>query len=349
MLKLAIDLRPLLEPFESGVTQYTKAMVKEFLKRTDLKVDLFYQARKRCEAIHAQFPQVRHVQRSNTIFHLRSLFWFPHLSDAYFPEKPDLIWIPDRRPFYRSGIPLVMTIHDQVPELYRSTLSLKGRLWHTLFFLKRLLSLCTGVLVPSFTTAGGLPISLPKEVSYEGAQLAKAQVPLEAKKLKEPFFLMISPSDPRKRLFWLFKMAERFPKFQFVVLGLKKSDSRFASLKLHEQANVLLLGEVSEGEKTWFLRHAKALLALSKYEGFDLPVLEAVTAKCPVILSDIAVHHELYKKACFVKTLEDLEGAIYRAIHGGITVPEPRGTYTWEKAAERSLLFFLRVLFHKDG
>ena len=348
MLKLAVDLRPLLEPFESGVTQYTRAMVREFLKRPDLKLDLFYQARKPCAAIHAEFSQVRHIPVSNTLFHLRSLFYFPTLPKEYFLEKPDLIWIPDRRPFYRSQIPLVMTIHDQVPELYRSTLSFKGKCWHTIFSLKRLLPLCRGVLVPSFTSAGGLPVALPKEVTYEGAQLATPAVFLKNKRVKNPFFLMISPSDPRKRLSWLFKMATRFPKFQFVVLGLKKSDSRFARLKLDQRKNVILFGEVSEGEKSWFLHHAKALLALSQYEGFDLPVLEAVQAKCPVILSDIAVHHELYKKACFIKNLEDLEGAIYRAMQGGITTPEPRGIYTWEKAAERSLLFFLRVLLHKD-
>lgn len=350
MLKLAVDLRPLLEPFESGVTQYTKALLREFLKRPEeVSLDLFYQARRRCERIHKLFPQVRHLPLSNTRFHLRALFGFPRLPEGYFKVKPNLIWIPDRRPFYRSEIPVVMTIHDKVPELYSSTLSPKGRLWHFIFPLRRLLKLCSGIVVPTFTTGGAIQSKLPKEVTYEGVTLAKPKAPLLAKKLtKAPFFLMISPSDPRKRLSWLFKMAERFPKAQFVVLGIKPSDKRFARLKVHTASNVLLLSEVSEEEKSWYLRHACALLALSKYEGFDLPVLEAVTAKCPVIMSDIPVHNELYKKACMVKTLESLEGAVYRALHSKIEIPVPRGTYTWEKTADRTLLFFLRVLFHKD-
>ena len=159
---------------------------------------------------------------------------------------------------------------------------------------------------------------------------------------------MISPSDPRKRLEWFLAMAERFVKVNFVVIGLKSTDSRFAKLKLKKSDNVFLLGEVSEEEKSWYLHHARALVAVSKYEGFDLPVLEAVRAKCPVIMSEIPVHHELYKDACMVKNLKELEGAVYRARSGQIEVPQPRGVYTWEKTADRTLLFFLRVLLHKD-
>ena len=346
MLRLAVDLRPLLEPFESGVTQYASAMLRELLKRRDVELDLFYQARQRCERIHEKFPSVRHLPISNTVFHLRSLLGTPRLPADYFKVKPDLIWIPDRRPFYKTGIPLVMTVHDRVPELCARTLSLKGRLWHRIFNLKRLLRLCSGVLLPSFTSGASLPSKLLKEVSYEGAELAFAVEP--ARQPTGDFFLAISPCDPRKRLPWIFKMAQRFPKFHFVVLGLKPGDSRFANLRLQKLKNLELRGPVTEGEKTWFLRHAAALLALSSYEGFDLPVLEAVTAKCPVILSDIAVHHELYKEAWFVKTEAELEAALYRSKHSKIPVPKPRGIYTWEKAAERALLLFGRVLHHKD-
>ena len=353
-MRLAIDLRPLLEPYESGVTCYTKSMVKELLKKKDLELDLYYQARSRCEAIHSVFPTVRHLPLSNTRFHLRSLFGFPTLPDFYFLQKPDLIWIPDRRPFYKSDIPLVMTLHDRVPEFYRSTLSLKGRLWHSLFPLRRLLQLCSGILVPTFTVGETLRSKLPKEVTYAGARLSKNQeIPERARSLlKAPFFLMISPSDPRKRLHWFFQMAERFPKAHFAVIGLKPKESRFATPRLaglKKRANIFLYPEVSDEEKSWFLHHARALLALSRYEGFDLPVLEAVKARCPVIMSGISVHHELYKtSAAFVNTLQELEVALYRALEGTVQVPVPRGLYSWGKAADRALFFFLRVLANKN-
>lgn len=350
MLRLAVDLRPLLELHESGVTKYTKAILREFLKRDkEIDLDLFYQAKNRFEPIHLLFPQVRHIAISNTRFHLRCFFAFPALPNGYFDTKPDLIWIPDRRPFYKTSIPICMTIHDKVPELYASTLSWKSRLWHKVFPLRRLLKLCDGILLPSLTVSQAIKTNIPKEISYEGAELQKAVKPvLLPKKFPKDFYLMISPSDPRKRLKWIFELAAKMPKENFLVIGIKKKDKRFAKIRLEKKPNLYFFEQVTEGEKTWFLKQARALLALSKYEGFDLPVLEAVQAKCPVIMSDISVHNELYKNAIMIKSFEDLELAIKRSKTVEATVPKPRGHYTWELAAQRSLLFFLRILLHKN-
>lgn len=350
-MRLAVDLRPLLEPHESGVTLYTQALVREFLEDPRLELDLFYQARRPCARIHKLFPRVRHLLYSNTLFHLRSLWGFPPLPPHYFPRTPELIWIPDRRPFYKTPIPIVMTIHDRVPEFYKHTLSLKSRLWHFLFPLRRLLRLCKGILVPSFTVGGVLNFKGPKEVTYEGARLAhQGQMPSTFKPfLGRTFFLCISPWDPRKRLDWIFRAADLFPEVTFVVIGLKPNDQRFSKVPFRKCRNHCLIPHCSEEEKKWLLKHCRALLALSQYEGFDLPVLEAVRAKCPVIMSSIAVHHELYhSSACFVKNEGEFHAALYRALHGKILVPKTRGLYTWHKAAERCLFLFFRVLANKN-
>jgi glycosyltransferase involved in cell wall biosynthesis len=347
--RVAVDLRCLLEPFESGVTVYTKALVDELLKAPHLlELDLFYQARNRCEAIHQKYPQVRHLSLSNTTFHFRCLFGFPPLPSSYFPVQPDLIWLPDRRPFYKSSIPLVMTVHDQVPETLKESLSFKGKLWHFLFSLKRLKKLSSGFLFPSLTVAHRVNSSLPWEVTYEGVKLSSTMEKPKGVPAGD-FVLSLAPLDPRKRLNWVFEMAHFFPKVSFVCAGLKEKDGRFARLHLPTLPNLIYLGKVTEPEKKWLLKKAKVLLALSRYEGFDLPVLEAIHTKTPVILSDIAVHRELYKNATYVQGQNDLKSALYTALHRGGIIPEPRGIYTWEKAAERTLLFFFRVLLHKDG
>jgi glycosyltransferase involved in cell wall biosynthesis len=346
-MRVAVDLRCLLEPFESGVTVYTKAVVDELLLCPDVDLDLFYQARQRCEAIHQRYPEVRHVELSNTFFHLRSLFRFPVLPKGYFQVKPDLIWLPDRRPFYRTTIPVVMTVHDLVPEKFQSSLSLKGRLWHRLFSLRRLQTFCSGLLFPSLTVAHSVRSSLPWEVTYEGARLSKVAVKPKGVPSGD-FVLSLAPLDPRKRLSWFFEMARRFPKVSFVAAGIKKKESRFARLAVPNLPNFFLLSSVSEEEKKWLLKNTRALIAVSEYEGFDLPVLEAVSVKTPVILSNIPVHQELYKQAVLVRTLDDLQGALYSALQGNGKVPQPRGVYTWKKTAQRSLLFFFRVLLHED-
>lgn len=349
--RIAIDLRPLLDPHESGVTVYTKNIVKRLIESPEATWLLFYQARNRCQRIHDLFPEVQHIQRSNTSFHLKSLFRFPNLPKDYFSDQPDLLWMPDRRPFYKCPFPLVMTVHDRIPESEKNSLSLKSRVWHMIFNLNRLIKLTDGLLFPSLTVSQSVRTRKPKEVTYEGvAPTPKPMRPLGLpKKIKEKeFFFSLSPADPRKRLEWIFKAAQRFPKMNFVIAGMKEGDKRFKKMKFLKTQNVFVLPTITEEEKAWLYRNALALLALSRSEGFDLPVLEAVHAKCPVLLSDIPVHHELYKDAEWIKTEEDLWKGLYLAQNSSLKVPTPRGTYNWEKAAERSLFFFLRVLLNKD-
>lgn len=337
---IGVDLRPLLENFESGVSVYTKSMLFELLKSKDFDFDLFYQASKKSYKISKIFPGARHLKISNTFFHLRSLFFFPSLPKKYFSRKPDLIWIPDRRPFYKSDIPLVFTIHDLVPEKSYLSLSLKAKIWHKIFSLKRLLKLCDGVLTPSETIKKELGFN-KSDVTFEGANLAHSAKKLD---IDKPFYLAIAPADPRKRLNWIFRAAEEAPQENFVVAGFKSDDKRFQKIEKKNLKNLTLLGEVSEEEKLWLLKNCKALIAISEYEGFDLPVLEAVQSDCPVILSKIEVHKELYKEATFVKTYQDF----ILSLKTEVKVPKPRQNYSWESAAKKALFFFNRIITNEN-
>lgn len=351
-LRIAVDLRSLMEPFESGVTVYTKAILNRLLKNhPEIEWQLFYQGRKRIPAIHQLYPQVRHIQKSNTLFHLKCIITTPKLPLDFFSEQPDLLWMPDRRPFYKASFPIVMTVHDLIPEHQAGNFSIKGRIWHKLFSLKKLLRGVSGILTPSLTVSQSIRTKLPKEVTYEGADLAPQMTEPKSfpkKWLKEGFFLMIAPADPRKHLDWVFSAVERFPRLNFVIAGWKENDKRFKRQKKKNTRNCFFLNHISEEEKKWLLKNTRALLALSSEEGFDLPVLEAVTAKCPVLLSEIPVHHELYKEAEWVKNKEDLLRILYMSNQTALKIPTPRGIYTWDKASERILLFFLRVLRNKN-
>lgn len=349
--KIGVDLRPLLEDFESGVKVYTREILNEMMKNSDFEFDLFYQSRKRVDKIHHVFPTARHIPISNILLHIKSIFNFQLLPDDYFERKPNLIWIPDRRPFYKIDIPIVMTIHDFVPELFPMSMSLKARVWHFFFSYRRLKKHCAGFLVPSLSTASSLGLdSPPFEVTFEGAKISKnMQAPLKSKKiLSKDYFLSISPADPRKGLKKIYKLAMFFPNLNFVIAGIKKNDKRFSIFNKKSYSNLITLNEISEDEKSWLLHHAKGYLALSEYEGFDLPVLEAVKAKCPVILSDISVHRELYISNFFIKKEAELILAVKKVQMGYGEIPKLRGDYSWENAAKRALLFFSRVINNEN-
>lgn len=348
-LKLGVDLRVLLEDFPSGVSVYTREMIRELAKHKDVDLFLFYQASKPKSSLHKEFPGLHFVQCSNFFFHLRSLFAAPLLPEDYFPENLDLIWLPDRRPFYKCDIPVTMTVHDAVPEKMKSTLSWRGRVWHCIFNLKRLSKYCAGFLFPSESVQSQFRYLKPAEVTFEGARSVKMTMPAQAKRLKKgPFMLFLAPADKRKGISLFYKMVQRFPKLNFVWLGEKKGDKRFSFFKRRNYENLISLGQVLESEKQWLLRHSSALLALSEMEGFDLPVLEAVHAKCPVIMSDISVHKELYKKGDYFSRPEDLIWLIKKAMNNQISVPVPRRNYSWDLAARQALLLFRRVIVDEN-
>ena len=347
-IRVGIDLRPLIEKRISGVKVYTKSIINA-LSNEDLELIFFYQSKKRLKHIHKDFPKAIHIKKSNLLFNLKSIFLLQKCPKKLSKNKVDLYFLPDRRPFYKCSAPVVMTLHDDVPEMSKNSLSLKSRLWHYFFPLKKLLKNVDALICPSSAIASPHKDKMPVAVTYEGANVSRAQKAPANKKQYKDFFLCISPADPRKRLPWIAKAAEKFPKAKFVVIGIKEKDSRFKKMKLSKQKNLHFIGELSEEEKAWFLQNAIALIAISKREGFDLPALEAISIKKPVILSDIPVHHELYKqKRPMVKNKEDLYLQIHQAINGQLETPKLRGVYTWERAAKETSLLFRRVVHNKN-
>lgn len=64
------------------------------------------------------------------------------------------------------------------------------------------------------------------------------------------------------------------------------------------------LGHVTDEELVWLYRHARALLFPSKYEGFGLPVAEAMALGCPVVCSPVASLPEVGGEAAWFTPLD---------------------------------------------
>jgi len=61
--------------------------------------------------------------------------------------------------------------------------------------------------------------------------------------------------------------------------------------------NIIITGYVSEVEKNYLYKHASLFSLPSHYEGFGMPILEAMSFGIPVVVSDIAVFHEVADNA----------------------------------------------------
>ena len=129
------------------------------------------------------------------------------------------------------------------------------------------------------------------------------------KELRKPYILYLGTIEPRKNVEGLVRayaaLAERFPKLigstELVIAGGRgwKSEKAFAAIedanKRFAQAGprVRVLGYVPDKEKHALMAHAQMFVFPSWYEGFGLPVLEAMNLGVPVVTSNVTSLPEL--------------------------------------------------------
>jgi glycosyltransferase involved in cell wall biosynthesis len=112
------------------------------------------------------------------------------------------------------------------------------------------------------------------------------------------------------------------------------------------QEDVRVLGTVS-GELLEDLYAAAGALALpTRFEGFGLPLLEAMARGVPVVCSDLPVLREIGADQVLYVDPDrpaDFARAIERALHGAIDVDAARAqaaTFTWARTAERTAVAY---------
>jgi len=110
-----------------------------------------------------------------------------------------------------------------------------------------------------------------------------------------PYLLHLGGLDPRKntrmvvRCFLDLKKSDQLEE-KLVILGLKTLDSLDLNPREASDARtwIHLPGFVSEMELPRFYRHARAFLFPSLYEGFGIPLLEAMACGTPIITSNVS-------------------------------------------------------------
>jgi alpha-1,3-rhamnosyl/mannosyltransferase len=99
-----------------------------------------------------------------------------------------------------------------------------------------------------------------------------------------PFLLFVGALEPRKNIEALVE-AWRATRVEtgadLLIVGRRRSDFP----PLAESEGLRVLGETPEGELPGLYSQAMAFVYPSHYEGFGLPVLEAMQCGCPVIVS----------------------------------------------------------------
>ena len=107
---------------------------------------------------------------------------------------------------------------------------------------------------------------------------------------KEGYAVVIGRLVNYKRVDWAIRVAERTG----IPLKIIGTGPLEGYLKRISPKNVEFLGYVDEGEKIKMLSRAKYLFAFSAFEGFDLPVIEAMAVGAVPVISDIRAHRFVF-------------------------------------------------------
>ena len=107
------------------------------------------------------------------------------------------------------------------------------------------------------------------------------------------FALAVSSIDPRKNYPMLVKAFKCFDGCLLYIVGKQNHVFSQQNGLDEELPNVRFLGRVSDEELTRLYNQAVCFIFPSIYEGFGLPLLEAMTCGCPVLASDIPVFREV--------------------------------------------------------
>ena len=250
---------------------------------------------------------------------------------------------------YLSRRPSVMTVHDLSPWREPTPLSARvrtraGKLlrWRIPSFIHTPSETIRREVIETFAWPEDRVVSIP---------LAAADMfTPEPREAVDPYFLYLGTLEPRKNIEVLVKAMELLDKQGIRIPLLLAGQSR-PGYALDQHPAVERLGAQAEADLPRLYRNAVAVLYPSHYEGFGLPILEAMQCGVPVIASDIPVHHEvggdaaLYASpndpAAWASQLQSLIGGDPQRSAASLA---RASQYSWQKTARAFRELYARCL-----
>jgi len=187
--------------------------------------------------------------------------------------------------------------------------------------------------------------------------------PIIAKyRIQKPYILFVGTLEPRKNVQNIIKAFNQLKKthkipHQLVLAGQKgwKFDDIFKEIELSEfKSDIIHIGYADDSDVPALMSGAEVFVYPSLYEGFGLPVLEAMKCGVPVITSNISSMPEVGGDACLYvepESVSQLADKLLMLINSKDLQAElskkgikRAGFFSWEKCAVDTLKVYRAVL-----
>jgi glycosyltransferase involved in cell wall biosynthesis len=379
-MKIAIDLRCLGGGHaKRGIGKYLYGMLPELFRLgVDDQFILYIWRGDVLEPELVQHPNVSIREVGNQVFHKASNFYAlrrtRHLPLHFLTHiEGDILFQPDIFHGLYSKLPSAAVIYDVIPLLFHKeyfTFHLKdgGEFygWKVRDRYQKAIELfgqVQQIISISEASASDLKkiVAATRKIPFEITPLAAQQLPkpLTNKEIDGRYLLYVGGNDYRKNITELIKVFETL-----------KLDQRYIDLKLVLAGNdfgkigqalnkkfwktlqdspvkddVSLLGYVDDRRLAGLYRDAAAFCFASQYEGFGMPILEAMQAGCPVVcmanssIPEVAGDAALQAKShgefisCIQKILDSEVLRKKLILKGKLRAKQ----FNWEKTAEGTL------------
>ncbi len=372
-MKIGIDARLLARPI-TGIGRYTLEMCRALSKIGDASLYLY-----------SPSPLLRQYVQDLDIADIKSGFWnngiFRQLwSETYLPlwaksDGVDIFWgAAHRLPHYLpSNMARVVTIHDLVWKYAGDTMRPLSRLLES-YQMPFALGTADAVVANSQATADALKRAFPSHVDKLNVIPLGASEPKAASigtisqlGINCPYFLFVGTLEPRKnlvRLLTAFSGLDESIKNQakLVIAGGKG----WGHVHLLDEVNrlgltnhVRPLGYVDEPTLSALYAHTLFLAMPSLYEGFGLPIVEAMSYGIPVLTANNSSMPEVAGAAGFFVDALDV-GSIRNGLSEMIGNPELRNSlatkaqnnatrFNWDESAQQLVRVFEKAIHARNS
>jgi glycosyltransferase involved in cell wall biosynthesis len=290
-MNVAIDVSPLIQT-RAGTARYLKALLRELHRRSDVEVKAISFGR---------------ADRFSTL--ARDAVWYPFALGR--TRDADVLHCPTYRGPLRSARPLVVTVHDLAvfrhPEAFnRWTRTYSPRV------VPRVLAAARRIIAVSEFTRRELVelLRVPDEKVRVVPNGVDDEFTADGPAAEGEYVLAVGTLEPRKNLTRLVEAARRND-LELRVVGARG----WGNVEVGGNG-VRWLGELTDAELARQYRGALCVAYPSLYEGFGIPVLEAMACGAPVVTSRATAMEEVAEGAAVLvdpNDSVDLAAGIERA------------------------------------
>lgn len=305
-MKIGIDISQIV--YGTGISNYTQNLVKALLKIDKSNKYILFgsslRKRGKLNNFKRELKGIKNVEFKTYPFppRLFEFLWntLHVLPIEKFVGDIDIFHSSDwlQPPTGSESTKTVTTIHDMVVHLFPSTIDSRI-LVNQKRRLNQVKKEVDAIIADSFTTKEDIIkfLQIPEEKIYAiylaAPEHFKPQeedaitAVLQKYRIKRPYILTVATNEPRKNLQKLLEVFQRLgenPKYkrrlQLVVVG-----KHGWGQALEEQQNVVLTNYIPMEDLKALYAGCRVFVYPSLYEGFGLPVLEAMASGAPVITS----------------------------------------------------------------